>query len=111
MNELYIYEEIGQAIRQRRKHLKLTQEKVAIQIDISRAALANIESGRQRLLVHKLYEICSVLEMKLEDVLPKLDDANQRIASEGLLLPKEDLNIRQQNQILKMLQAGIKNIK
>lgn len=58
-----IYRDVGQTIRRLRKHANRTQAQLAAQIGLSRAALANIEAGRQQILVHHLYSIAEALEL------------------------------------------------
>lgn len=65
-----IYAHIGALIKTRRKHFKLTQETLATQLSISRASLANIETGRQKILVHQLYSLAAVLDLSPADFLP-----------------------------------------
>jgi transcriptional regulator with XRE-family HTH domain len=66
-----IYKTIGSIIRRRRRRLELPQTKLAAQLGISRATLANIETGRQRVLVHDLYAFADALDMKLSELLPQ----------------------------------------
>lgn len=69
--ELYLL--VGRRAIARRKALKVTQEEVAKRMGISRASLANMELGRQRLLVHQLYELAKALKLDgPEDLLPKI---------------------------------------
>src|SRR6266403_1538894 len=68
-----IYKAIGTIIRRRRRRLEWSQKLLASRLRISRATLANIETGRQRILVHHLYMFAEVLNMKLADFLPPLD--------------------------------------
>lgn len=63
MDEAGIYIEIGRAISVRRRTFKLTQADLAQRVGISRASIANIEVGRQRLLVHQLYLLAAALEL------------------------------------------------
>jgi transcriptional regulator with XRE-family HTH domain len=55
MNPESIYRHIGEIIRNRRRSSRprLTQEMLAQRVGISRASLANIETGRQSVLVHQ----------------------------------------------------------
>lgn len=66
-----IYKTIGSIIRRRRRRLELPQTKLAAQLGISRATLANIETGRQRVLVHHLYAFADALDLKLTELLPQ----------------------------------------
>lgn len=70
MERLPIYREIGSRIRSRRKQLRLTQETLASRLGLSRASLANIETGRQSVLVHRLYPIAQTLDLSVPDLLP-----------------------------------------
>ena len=67
-----IYKTIGGIIRQRRRRLELPQAKLARTLGISRATLANIETGRQRVLVHHIYALAQALDMKPGELLPQV---------------------------------------
>lgn len=75
MNPELIYPQLGQLIRRRRKQFKWTQEKLAARLGISRGSLANIETGRQKVLVHQLYSVAAALDMSPHDLLPTLEAA------------------------------------
>lgn len=68
-----IYREIGRNIRTRRRQKDLSQDEVAQLLAISRATLANIETGRQRILVHQIYRLAEVLGAKPTDLMPPQD--------------------------------------
>ena len=63
MDEDRLYQEIGGRIAARRKNLGLKQADVAKRMGISRASVANIEVGRQRVLIHQLYRLAEALEI------------------------------------------------
>jgi transcriptional regulator with XRE-family HTH domain len=63
MSDLEIYRLIGSRIAARRKHLRLKQVEVAEHIGLTRASLANIEKGRQRIMLHQVYKIAEVLKV------------------------------------------------
>ncbi len=65
-----VYKEIGRNIRTRRRQIDASQDSIAQQLGISRATLANIETGRQRVLVHQLYGIAHALGIKPGDIMP-----------------------------------------
>lgn len=95
MNHEWIYPEIGELVRRRRKKLGMTQAEVSPRLGISRASLANIETGRQKVLVHQLYALAAALELVPNDLLPK-----PRSESKPLELPlPDDLNKKQRDQI------------
>lgn len=71
MSDESIYKEFGRAVATRRKKLDLTQAELASRVGMSRASIANIESGRQNVLLHHAYSFASALEFsKISDLLP-----------------------------------------
>jgi transcriptional regulator with XRE-family HTH domain len=98
----YLYEALGALIRRRRRALDLTQDKLAGRLGISRGALANIETGRQNILLHQLVRLAAALEMDIHELLPvqqKSADADQ---SKDLPLPK-GLTAEQKTQVAQLL--------
>ena len=63
MNEWSIYSALGEAVAIRRKAIGLTQAQVAVKVGISRASIANIESGRQKVLLHQVYLFAEALKL------------------------------------------------
>jgi transcriptional regulator with XRE-family HTH domain len=63
MTDKAIYRALGRAVARRRHELVLTQAQVANQIGLSRASLANIESGRQKVLLHQVYLLAAALRL------------------------------------------------
>jgi len=99
------YLRIGTIIRARRRQLDLSQEKLAQKLRISRATLANIETGRQRILVHQLYALAESLGMKPEDLLPRVSAS--ATPSEWAHLPiPTDLKPQQKEQIAQIIKAA-----
>jgi transcriptional regulator with XRE-family HTH domain len=97
-----IYKTIGGIIRQRRRRLELPQAELAVRLGISRATLANIETGRQRVLVHHLYAFAGALDMKLTELLPQADKTG--VASDWSQFPMPtDLKPQQKEQIALLL--------
>ena len=56
-----VYRTLGAAVAQRRRSLGLTQEDLASRIGMTRASLASIETGRQSVLLHQVYELADAL--------------------------------------------------
>lgn len=92
-----IYKKIGSLIRDRRKTLGLKQEVLAKALNISRGSLANVETGRQGILVHQLYRFAQELELSPFDLLPQ-PPAQPRTEVSELPLP-DDLKAKQKLQI------------
>lgn len=77
-----IYKTFGSAVSTRRKALGLTQAKLASKVKISRASIANIESGRQNILLHHVYALAAALNFtKVAELLPPMP---QKPLGEGL---------------------------
>src|ERR1700730_4089733 len=71
MADLEIYRIVGAGLAARRKKLRLKQSEVADQIGLTRASLANIERGRQKLMLHQIYRLASALKVdSINDLLP-----------------------------------------
>ena len=96
-----IYKYIGELIKARRKTLKLKQESLASMLGISRGSLANIETGRQNILVHNLYKFATVLKLKPFDLLPQ-PSTNQSKAGHAELPLPEDLKAEQKKQVARL---------
>ncbi|MBN8648312.1 MAG: helix-turn-helix domain-containing protein [Caulobacterales bacterium] len=59
----------------------MTQEALAAKIGVSRASIANIESGRQKVLVHTLYELAAALQLHgVHDLLPEYAEVETKSA-------------------------------
>lgn len=63
------YGELGKSIAKCRTASGFSQEKLAAKICLSRPTLTNIELGKQRVQVHQLIRIASVLQISVEELL------------------------------------------
>jgi len=88
-----IYRALGTGVAQRRRELGMTQDVLALAVGLTRASVANIEAGKQRVLLHTAYRLISALKLaRLSDLLPEpervLDHSDELVAiigdSEGL---------------------------
>ncbi|MDE0703296.1 MAG: helix-turn-helix domain-containing protein [Rhodospirillaceae bacterium] len=59
-----LYRRLGRTVANRRRELGLTQSTVAEKLGLSRASLANLENGRQRIMVHQLFALVNALRLK-----------------------------------------------
>jgi transcriptional regulator with XRE-family HTH domain len=67
-----IYQRIGKLIRTKRLAMKpkVTQEELARRIHLKRTSITNIEKGRQKLLVHTLFDIAAALDIPPTALIP-----------------------------------------
>lgn len=107
MNHELIYPLVGTLIRNRRKKLRFTQETLAARVGMSRASIANIEVGRQKILVHHLYVLAEILELAPTDLMPAVKQLPKTNNWETLPLP-DGLKPQQKEQIARLMAAGAK---
>lgn len=83
----------------------MTQEELASRLGMSRAALANVETGRQNILLPQLYRFAESLGLKITDLLP--DPAALRSTQTADSLPMPDnLSPVQRAQVARLLGDG-----
>ena len=100
-----IYKNLGIRIRNLRNALGRTQDQLAKQVGISRASLANIEAGRQQVLVHHLFGLATALELESPEALllpPKAKSPSRRTTS-ALPLSSEGLTEKQRREVLSLM--------
>jgi transcriptional regulator with XRE-family HTH domain len=72
MPDMELYRRLGQTVAKRRRELRLTQSDIAEKLGLSRASLANLENGRQRIMVHQLFALVNALKLKsILDLVPE----------------------------------------
>jgi transcriptional regulator with XRE-family HTH domain len=64
VDEGAIYKAFGRAVAERRRAIPKTQEQVAREIGMSRASLANIERGSQKVFLHQILALTKALELE-----------------------------------------------
>lgn len=105
-----IYEELGETIKRLRKEVGYTQARLSSQAGISRASLANIEAGRQQILVHHLYTIALALQLdsptQLLPTAPSLESREAYLPS--LPVSDEKLTKSQREQIVGLMSKGMR---
>jgi transcriptional regulator with XRE-family HTH domain len=78
MLDAEIYAKLGALVRSHRERLGKTQADVAEGTGLSRASIANIETGRQRILLHQLYSLAVSLEVEPYTLLPLAEKSRPR---------------------------------
>jgi transcriptional regulator with XRE-family HTH domain len=65
------YRQLGSAVRRRRLERGLTQSDVAARVvpAVTRASIANLELGHQRVLAHTLMQLSEILDVPVVDLL------------------------------------------
>ena len=97
-----LYKRLGATIKAQRRALGLTQQQLANQLGTSRASLASVETGRQRVLVHQLYELASQLNISVHELLPESSEADALQTLDDLLF-SENVTVAQRQQIATLL--------
>jgi transcriptional regulator with XRE-family HTH domain len=69
-----IYESFGAQMRERRTAMHLTQLELATRIKLTRGSVANIEAGRQSVLLHQFLDIAAALRVKPAQLLPAREE-------------------------------------
>ena len=111
MNAKEIYKSLGARIRDLRKGLPQTQDQFAKRAGISRASLANIEAGRQQVLVHHLFTFAAILQLDSPAHLLPVENSRPRKASsvDSLPLSSKDLTKNQRQEILNLVDSVLIN--
>lgn len=108
MGHQTIYLTFGKAVATRRRKLELTQAELAARAGISRASLANIESGRQSVLLHHLYGLADALQLdKVADLLPSLPKAQPEEDVGMFLLSDESVTPLGKAQIRDLIENAL----
>ena len=76
-NRQKLYEAVGRRVREARKAAKLTQESLASRVSLTRTSVTNIEKGRQKLLLHTLFDLASVMKVPVNQLIPESEPRQQ----------------------------------
>ena len=74
-----LYARLGDLVRLHRKRIGVTQAEVGKRIGLSRTSITNIEKGRQKILLHQLYDIATALQTTPESLLPPSHEIATRV--------------------------------
>ena len=104
------YVEFGRRVREERERRKWSQEALgqALPTRLTRASIANIEAGQQRVLAHTLVELARVLDVSVKDLVPSETrlpaDERKRLTTE--LAQKVDLPADTVRSIVSRIPSG-----
>lgn len=93
---------VGERIKNRRNKLGMKQKQLAARMGVSRATLANIETGRQNMLLHHLYRYAEELDLDVRDLLPDPADFQGPEDQNDFPIP-DNLSRAQRAQIARLL--------
>lgn len=80
-----IYRVFGRKLREVRVSKRVPQEELATLSGLTRASIANIESGRQRVLLHQVVQFAETLGVDLATIVPlnsKVEAGRETASSE-----------------------------
>ena len=81
------YRELGQRIRTFRTEQRLTQAALGLRLDppVTRAAIANVENGKQRVLARTLVQLAQILRIKIDELLPTISSPRSTSVQQKVL--------------------------
>ena len=65
-----LYRIVGETVRHKRKEAGMTQGDLALAVGLSRPSIANIETGRQSILLHQAFDLARALSCSVDDLVP-----------------------------------------
>jgi len=104
IDEDLIYVLVGKKIKEKREAAGFSQVKLAEAIDVSRASLANYESGNTAVYISYLYQIAERLNVGVHDFLPSLEEIKNSTSHEKRL---ENHNVprKEKKEILDFIES------
>lgn len=78
-----MYAEFGERLAKLRTRMRLTQAELGMRLSpaVTRASIANIEAGKQRVYLHTVMQISVALGVPLLELLPVEDDRTEIASS------------------------------
>jgi transcriptional regulator with XRE-family HTH domain len=107
MSEMELYRRLGRAIAERRASLELTQSQLAARISLTRASVANLENGRQRIMVHQLFALANALE--LDSILKLVPTTWSFEPLPNITVKGAPLSAREQSAVQSVLASALAN--
>ncbi len=105
-NLIYIY--IGSKIKDFRDKAAFTQESLAEAIGVSRASIANYESGKQSIYISDLYKIADALNIEIKGLLPPLQEIKAKSSPERQLREDKNLTDKEKKEIAELIEKKYK---
>ena len=70
-NRRELYQIVGRKVKLARKASKLTQEDLASRVSMTRTSVTNIEKGRQKILLHTLFDLAAAMKVPVAQLVPE----------------------------------------
>jgi transcriptional regulator with XRE-family HTH domain len=86
-----VYRFFGRRLRDLREERRVPQQELATLSGLTRGSIANIESGRQRVLLHQLLHFAEALGVEVSDLVPKISQATEASDSANRTLMEDYL--------------------
>jgi transcriptional regulator with XRE-family HTH domain len=71
INRRELYRIVGGKVKLARKASKLTQEDLASRVSMTRTSVTNIEKGRQKILLHTLFDLAAAMKVPVANLIPE----------------------------------------
>jgi transcriptional regulator with XRE-family HTH domain len=78
-NRRELYQIVGRKVKLARKASKLTQEDLASRVSMTRTSVTNIEKGRQKFLLHTLFELAAAMKVPVAQLIPEPSEDQNHI--------------------------------
>lgn len=111
MDTAQFYSLIGKRVFDAREAMGFTQKKLGDKVGLSRASIANIEAGRQRILLHQAIDLAEALQISAaEELLPvdifKVDSVARSAPKGELKLTGSEITKREAKKIARIVAAS-----
>ena len=105
------YNIVGERIKKARLDKKLTQEKIAEQLDVSVAFLSRVERGSSHINLKRLNQLCSILDVTEGYILSGSSDNSKNYLDEDFKNLLEKCTPEQQKLIYNIAKTIVENDK
>lgn len=102
-----LYRTLGDRIKKRREELNYSQEYVAKVVNLSRASISNIETGKHQILLSTLYELTAFLKIDIHLIMPTYNELISKMdfnenSDLMTLLDKKNIDDKLKNDLLNL---------
>jgi len=98
-----IYRVFGRKLREVRVGKRIPQQELATLSGLTRASITNIESGRQRVLLHQAVQFAEALGVDLAEIVPQDSEINS--GRESASSEEEYLRVLRENLVAELHKA------